>query len=240
MHKNDAATEKGEPPPLELIEAMGAFIGEYAQQGIFQGGEGLPRSALRTRVTVSEGRSKVEHGPYAGVNELVAAAHLLTVKDRAEAVSWAERFGKALGDAEIEIGPVVEPWDLGMMPRPDDAPLRVLFLLKADKDSEASRARTPRQKAEVTKVTQAMNDAGVLQSSTFLAPSAKSKRLHFVNNDLKVVDGPFSESKELIGGFSILDLPDWDQVIALCKRYAKILGGTLEIDARPMVDAPQD
>ena len=77
-----------------------------------------------------------------------------------------------------------------------------------------------------------MAKAGVLVSSHTLQPSAKGKRLVFTNNDLRVIDGPFVESKELIGGFAVLELSGMDEAIALCRRYAEILGGTLEIDVR--------
>ena len=54
----------------------------------------------------------------------------------------------------------------------------------------------------------------------------------FTNNDLRVLDGPFAESKELIGGFAVMELSGMDEAIELCRRYAAILGGTLEIDVR--------
>jgi len=71
-----------------------------------------------------------------------------------------------------------------------------------------------------------------------LQPSAKAKRLVFKNNDLKIIDGPFVESKELIGGFAVMELSDMDEAIAMCRRYAEILGGTLEIDVRLVDDSP--
>jgi hypothetical protein len=76
----------------------------------------------------------------------------------------------------------------------------------------------------------------VLVRQTELQPSAKAKRLVFINNDLRVLDGPFSESKELIGGFAVLELSGMDEAIAMCRRYAAILGGTLEIDIRPLAE----
>jgi hypothetical protein len=51
MHKNDPHTEAGEKPTLELIQQMGAYIGEHAQRGTFLGGEGLGASSTRTRLT---------------------------------------------------------------------------------------------------------------------------------------------------------------------------------------------
>jgi hypothetical protein len=68
--------------------------------------------------------------------------------------------------------------------------------------------------------------------SLSLQPSSKGKRLRFTNNDLTVTDGPFVESKELIGGFAVLELSGMDEVIEVSRRYAEILGGTLEMDVR--------
>ena len=236
MHKNDPHTEAGGRPSPELIAQMGAFIGEHAQRGTFLGGEGLGASATRTRLTFRGGRSTIKHGPYAGEHELPAAALVLKVRTRDEAIGWAERYGKILGDGEIELGPVNEPWDLGFGVRPDDAPLRVLLLEKADAASEAG-TRSARQKAELTRLQTEMTKAGVLMSAERMQPSARGKRLLFKSSKLTVVDGPFSESKELIGGFAIMRLPSLDAAIDECRRYAEILGGTLEIDLR-VLDEP--
>ncbi len=239
MHKHDDATETGEPPPPELVEQMGAFIGEHAQAGHMLGGEGLGASKTRTRLTFRDGQCAVKHGPYKGEHELPAAALLITVATREQAIGWAERYGKILGDGEIELGPVTEPWDLGMMPRPDDPPLRILMLVKADRISEAGEARDPKQKAALTRLRTEMRKAGVLQTAEELQPSAAGKRLIFTDNRLRTLDGPFAESKELIGGFAMMRLRDLDEAIEVCVRYAAILGGTLEIDVRPLVD-PDD
>jgi hypothetical protein len=234
MHKNDEYTEAGIKPPPELIQKMGAYIGEHAQRGTFLDGNGLGASATRTRLTFRDGACKVKHGPYGGGHELINASALLVVNTREQAIGWAERWGKILGDGEIELGPVNEPWDLGMMPRPDDAPLRVLLLEKTDAATESGKGRTPAQKAALSRLKTEMKKAGVLASSVTMEPSSKSKRLVFKNHKLDVIDGPFSESKELIGGYAVLELPSIDDVIAECKRYAEILGGTLEIDVRPL------
>jgi hypothetical protein len=231
MHKNDPHTEAGEKPPIELIHKMGAFIEEHAKAGRFLDGAGLARSHLRTRLTFQNGNATVKHGPYQGERELPAAMLTLKVRTRDEAIGWAERYGKILGDGEIELGKLNEPWDIGMMPEPENAPLQFLLIEKADAATEAG-GRSAKQKAELTRLKTEMTKAGVLVKSLRLQPSATAKRLMFRNNDLQVIDGPFSESKELIGGFSIMELPSIDDVIAVCRPYAVILGGTLEIDVR--------
>jgi hypothetical protein len=231
MHKNDPNTEAGQPPPMELVTRMGAFIGEYAKSGRFLDGAGLGASKTRSRLVFRDGRCTVKHGPYRGENELPAATLLLKVRTRDEALGWAERYGKILGDGELELGKVNEPWDIGLMPPPENPPLQFLLIEKADPSTEAG-GRSTKQKGELTRLKTEMSKAGVLVRTLNLKPSAGAKRLRFTNNDLKVLDGPFTETKELLGGFAVMELADMDEAIALCRRYAEILGGTLEIDVR--------
>lgn len=231
MHKNDPHTEAGEPPPMELVTKMGELIGEYAKTGRFLDGAGLSASKTRTSLVFRNGRSTVKHGPYQGEHELPAAILLLKIPNREVAIGWAERYGKILCDGEIELGKVNEPWDIGLMPPPENPPLQMLLIEKADRDTEGG-GRSAKQKGELTRLKTEMKKAGVLARTIELQPSATAKRLVFTNNDLRVLDGPFVESKELIGGFAIMEMSDMDEAIAMCRRYAAILGGTLEIDIR--------
>ena len=118
-----------------------------------------------------------------------------------------------------------------MMPKPENPPLQVLLIEKADPETEGA-GRNPQKKAALSRLRTEMTKAGVLVRALQLQSSAKGKRLVFTKNDLRVIDGPFVESKELIGGFAVLDLSDMDAAIALARRYAEILGGTLEMDLR--------
>jgi hypothetical protein len=233
MHKNDANTEAGLPPPPELIQEMGAFIGQLAGAGKFIDGAGLAASKTRTRLVFRGGECSARQGPYRGDNELPAAALVLKVRTREEAIGWAERYGKILGDGEIELGKINEPWDIGLMPAPANPPLQMLLIEKADEATEGG-GRSPQQKAALSRLETEMKKAGVLVRSLRVQPSAKGKRVVFRNNDARVIDGPFAESKELIGGFAILELSGMDEAIELCRPYARILGGTLEMDIRPV------
>jgi hypothetical protein len=210
---------------------MGAFIGEHARAGRFVDGAGLGASSTRTRLTFRDGQCTTQRGPYRAERELPAAVLMLKVETREQAIGWAERYGKILGDGEIEVGKVNEPWDIGLMPPPDSAPYRALLVEKADRTTEGA-GRSPAQKAALSRLLTEMSKADVLVSSLKLQPSSRAKRLAFRNNDLKVIDGPFAESKELIGGFALLELGNMEEAIALCRDYAKILGGTLDIDVR--------
>src|SRR5262245_10151086 len=127
MHKVDAAMEAGKLPSRELIQGMGKLMGEMRGAGVFVDGAGLRPSATRVRLRGGGGARTVQHGPYAGGNELIAGVAMVKVRDMDDALAWAGRYGDALGgDAELEIGPVTEGWDLGVMPKPENAPLRCL------------------------------------------------------------------------------------------------------------------
>ena len=63
MHKNDANTEAGHPPPMEVVHKMGAFIGEYAATGRFIDGAGLAASKTRTRLVFRDGQCTAQPGP---------------------------------------------------------------------------------------------------------------------------------------------------------------------------------
>jgi hypothetical protein len=56
---------------------------------------------------------------------------------------------------------------------------------------------------------------------------------------MQTTDGPFAESKELIGGFSVMELPGFGDATELCRPYAEILGGTLEIDVRLLEESDE-
>ena len=180
MHKNDEQSEAGNPPPMELVHKMGAFIGEYAKTGRFIAGAGLGASKTRTRLVFRDGHCTVRSGPYRGEHELPAATLQLKVRTREEAIGWAERYGKILGDGEIEIGKVNEPWDIGLMPAPENPPLQILLVEKADPATEAG-GRSPKQKAELTRLKTEMTAAGVLVRSLRLGPSAEAKRLSLIH-----------------------------------------------------------
>ena len=238
MHKNDPNTEAGHPPPLEIVHKMGAFVAEHAKAGRLIDGAGLGASRTRTRLVFRSGQCTLKQGPYRGEHELPAAMLLLKVRTREEAIGWAERYGKILGDGEIELGKVNEPWDIGLMPAPENPPLQMLLIEKADQATETG-GRSPQQKSALSRLKTEMTKAGVLVRSLRLQSSAKGKRLSFTNNELRVIDGPFVESKELIGGFAVLELSGMDEVLEACRRYAEILGGTLQIDVR-LVDADDE
>lgn len=234
MHKVDATMEHEVPPDAAMLERMGAFMGEVGGSGKMLGGEGLRPSKTRTRFTFRNGDAQEERGPFTGRNEVIAGMVLLTVKTHEEAVAWVKRFADVVGDTEIELGPVTEPWDLGFGPKPADAPLRVLCLQKANAFTESG-AALPDDKAEAMRVLLVdMKRAGVLGGAARTAPSRQASRLFYKSGKRTVVDGPFAESKELIAGYAVMNLSGKSEVLEMSDRFAAVLQTDLESDAFPV------
>jgi hypothetical protein len=237
MHKASPMDEAGLPPPPELVRGMGALIGELARAGTFLAGEGLKPSSQRYRLTRAGERWTVTKGPLQGSNELPAGMAILKVASTDEALEWARRFGTAVEAEELELGPLTEPWDLGMCPKPAAAPLRYMILHKATRDTEAGKAPTPRQREALAALTVEMVDAGVLQFRETLQPSSQAVRAKYKNGDRTLIDGPFTESKELVGGFCLMQMRSLEETLAFLERFVRVIGGTCEIDIRPVAEA---
>ena len=163
MHKINAEIETG-TVRQSLVENMGQLIGDTIKAGKFHDAAGLKGSKERVRLKFSGGKRTVEKGPYRGQNELVASYAMLKVRSMDEAVEWATRYAEVLGAAEVEVGTVTEPWDIGVAPKPEgEVPLRVLALKKADAASEAGAARSPELTVKLNALFDDMKRAGVVR-----------------------------------------------------------------------------
>lgn len=248
MHKVDAHMESGGPPSQDIIKNMGALVQESIRGHIFTTGAGLHRSAKRARL--DRGGKVVTKGPYSGQNELVDSFAMIRASSLEEAIERAREFARVL-DAEIEVGPVVEPWDLGVMAKPAGNTLgRFLLLCKGDAATEAGGDSLAARREKLAALVEALKKEGVLLMSDRLAPTARASRLPSASQrggapaaatggataaagKRSWVDGPFAESKELIAGFSVLELPSRADAIVWAERYAAILGDN-EVDVREL------
>lgn len=233
MHKVDPKMEAGGPPHPEIIANMGALVQSSLKEGVFLNGAGLHRSARRVRVASQGAEPHVEPGPYSGKNELVAALVMISARSLDAAVEQAQALGSSLGGADVEVGPVVEPWDLGLMPKSDSAPERFLLLCKSTPEDEAG-GTSAKHAAAARALSKRLGNDGAVLAAESLAPSAQGSRLASgVKGQRLWVDGPFAESKELIAGFSLLSLPSKADALAWANRYAAILGDN-EVDVRAL------
>jgi hypothetical protein len=241
MHQADTETEAGVPPSPELIAKMGTLMAEMAQSGVLLAGEGLQPSSMSVRLRFSKAERTVTQGPLEGSNELLAGFAVVRMKSMDEAIEWASRFGRAIGDGEIDIGQIKEPWDLGLRPKPPGHVARFMIMQKVGPGTEANSTVTSRGMKLFGKWTGEMEEAGVLLSSERLQPSSKGARLKFSGGKSNVIDGPFTEAKELIGGYCIAQVNSKEEAIEWASRFAELLGssraeGVVELDIMPLYE----
>jgi hypothetical protein len=103
------------------------------------------------------------------------------------------------------------------------------------KDSEAGVPPSPEHMAEMGKLIGELAQSGVLLATDGLQKSAKGARVQQTDGKVTVTDGPFTEAKELIGGFAIFKLYSKAEAIELTKRFLKIAGDG-EVEIRQMQD----
>ena len=106
--------------------------------------------------------------------------------------------------------------------------MRVMVIVKADKDSEAGVLPSQELLAEMGRYNEELAKAGVMLAGEGLQASSKGVRVNFSGNKRSVIDGPFSETKELIAGFWLWQVGSMDEAIEWLKR-APFREGELEI-----------
>jgi len=106
--------------------------------------------------------------------------------------------------------------------------MRVLVLAKEGAQSDAAKPPTPEAMAEHQKFNEELVKAGVVIGSGRLSPSSQGKRIQFDGKMRTVIDGPFPESKELVGGYWLWQVRSIDEALEWLKR-APYDGGTFEI-----------
>lgn len=123
--------------------------------------------------------------------------------------------------------------------------MRFMMMVKADPDYEAGRPPAPELMGAIGRLSEEMAKAGILIEQGGLLPSARGAKVRASGGKLTVVDGPFSEAKELVGGYAILQVRSREEAIELGKRFMKVHADVLgpaydgELEIRQMFD-PSD
>ena len=115
--------------------------------------------------------------------------------------------------------------------------MRFLVIVKATKDSEAGVMPDTQLLAEMGKFNEELVKAGIMLAGEGLHPSSKGKRVRFNGDTRTVIDGPFSETKELVAGFWIWQVKSLDEAVEWVKRCPNPHPGESEIEIRPIFEA---
>lgn len=115
--------------------------------------------------------------------------------------------------------------------------MRVVVIVKATKDSEAGVMPDEKLLTAMGKFNEELVKAGVMLAGEGLHPSSRGKRVEFSGNKRVVLDGPFSETKELVAGFWIWQVSSMEEAVEWVKRCPNPHPGDSTIEIRPVFEA---
>src|SRR2546422_10113233 len=113
--------------------------------------------------------------------------------------------------------------------------MRFMLLVKASKESEAGVLPAEKILSEVVLYNEELAKAGALLAAEGLQASSKGARVHYANGKFRVIDGPFTESKELVAGFWLIQAKSRDEAIDWARRVPFDDG---EVQIRPLFELP--
>ena len=115
--------------------------------------------------------------------------------------------------------------------------MKVMVIVKASADSEAGVMPSQQLLTEMGNFNEELVKAGVMLAGEGLHPSSNGARVRFSGSKRTVIDGPFSETKELVAGFWILQVKSKEEVIEWVKRCPNPMPGESEIEIRQIFEA---
>ncbi len=114
--------------------------------------------------------------------------------------------------------------------------MRVMVLVKATEDSEAGVLPSMELLEAMGRFNQQLVEAGVMQAGDGLKPSAHGKRIAFDGARRTVIDGPFTETRELVAGYWLWNVRDMDEAVEWVKRCPNPMPGPSEIEIRSLYE----
>jgi len=115
--------------------------------------------------------------------------------------------------------------------------MRFMIIRRADAQTEAGATPSEQLIEDMARYMDAMAQAGILRGGDGLKPSAQGARVSFRQGTPTIMDGPFAEAKELIAGYTLIDVPSRDEAIAWLRRWPTSDGdGNVELELRPLYE----
>lgn len=115
--------------------------------------------------------------------------------------------------------------------------MRFMIIIKADKNTEAGVMPDEKLLTDMGKYNEELVKAGIMLAGEGLHPSSKGARVRFSGSKRDVVDGPFTETKELIAGFWLWQVKSREEAIEWVKRCPNPTGEDCEIEIRQVFEA---
>jgi hypothetical protein len=114
--------------------------------------------------------------------------------------------------------------------------MRVMVIVKATKDSEAGVLPSKELLGAMLNYNEELVKAGIMLAGDGLKPSSKGKRVRFSGSKRTVIDGPFTETKELVAGYWIWQVRSMEEAVEWLKRCPNPMPGDSEVEIRPFFE----
>src|SRR5499425_292945 len=114
--------------------------------------------------------------------------------------------------------------------------MRVMVIIKADKNTEAGTLPSRELLTEMGKFNEELVKAGIMLAGEGLKPSSNGARVRFSGSNRTVIDGPFAETKELVAGYWMWQVKSMQEAIDWVKRCPNPMPGESEIEIRPVFE----
>ena len=115
--------------------------------------------------------------------------------------------------------------------------MRVMVMVKATPESEAGQMPSTELLEAMNRYNEELAKAGIMLAGEGLHPSSKGARVQFKGSERRVVDGPFTETKELIAGFWLWEVRSMEEAVEWVKRCPNPMEGESEIEIRQVFEA---
>ena len=115
--------------------------------------------------------------------------------------------------------------------------MRVMVMVKADKTTEAGVMPSEQLLTDMGKYNEELVKAGIILAGEGLHPSSKGARVYFSGDKRTVVDGPFTEAKELIAGFWLWQVKSMEEAVEWARRCPNPVGQESQLELRPVFEA---
>ena len=213
---------KGTPPPKEEgFAAMKKYAGELRSRGVLRRGGPLAPASAGAGVRVRDGKALVTDGPFPETKELIAAFWIVDVADRAAALEIARRCPHA------QRGPI----ELHALPdrytftdSENGTPFLLAFRMEPGlSDPDGAKLR------EMIAFAQALEREGTVFETAALGDVPPAARIEAKAGKIVVTDGPFAETKDAIGGYSLVRAKGRAAAIELATRYPHARWGPVEV-----------
>jgi hypothetical protein len=203
----------------------------------------LKSSESAVRLTLRDGQATVTHGPFPDPAEMIAGFAIVDVPSKEAAVQWLRRWPATEQPVELEIRESGCPGGCAQVAPanvPDAQGRRFAILLRQSEALEAELPVPQHKFATLDAHNAAEANAGVLLAADGLRTSARGARVKVSKAAFSVVDGPFTEIKEMIAGFWLIRVADMDAAIAWAKRNPYPTGPDVDVEIRELFETSQD